>query len=116
MAMARPDRLPLSKDARRLIDRQQDLRISPMILVEIEVLREIGRIKVTSGEVMRALATDLGLRVCDLPFQDVARQAAVEGWTRDPFDRIIVAQARLANGHLITRDAAMQAHYAKALS
>jgi PIN domain nuclease of toxin-antitoxin system len=56
---------------------------------------------------------DIGLRVCDRPFSDVARQAAIEGWTRDPFDRLIVAQARLAKAALITRDTTMHANYAK---
>jgi PIN domain nuclease of toxin-antitoxin system len=34
-------------------------------------------------------------------------QAAGESWTRDPFDRLIVAQARLRRFRLATGDAAI---------
>ncbi|MEI9811179.1 MAG: hypothetical protein WDO18_00250 [Acidobacteriota bacterium] len=42
-------------------------------------------------------------------------QPRPERWTRDPFDRMIVAQARLAKAHLITRDTIIQTHYPKAI-
>ncbi|MEO8099159.1 MAG: PIN domain-containing protein [Acidobacteriota bacterium] len=71
---------------------------------------------VSAPEVIVAhLAADIGLKVCDLPFAAVARQASEETWTRDPFDRIIVAQARVANATLITRDETIQARYNRAL-
>jgi PIN domain nuclease of toxin-antitoxin system len=39
------------------------------------------------------LAKEIALRVCGLPFLDVVESAAKEKWIRDPFDRLIVAQA-----------------------
>jgi PIN domain nuclease of toxin-antitoxin system len=46
----------------------------------------------------------------------VARIAVHEKWTRDPLDRLIVANAK-ANGFawLITEDQRMHAHYSRAL-
>jgi PIN domain nuclease of toxin-antitoxin system len=105
----------LSKEARRLLNRETQFRISPMVLLELEYLREIGRIRLGARELLSRLGPPIGLLVCDLPFQNVALQAASESWTRDPFDRIIVAQARLAKAVLITRDGNMLAHYNKAV-
>jgi PIN domain nuclease of toxin-antitoxin system len=81
----------------------------------MEFLHEIKRIKKPALEITTALATEIGLRICDAPFALVARQAMHERWTRDPFDRLIVAQARVARATLITRDLHMQAAYPRAL-
>jgi PIN domain nuclease of toxin-antitoxin system len=75
-----------------------------MVIVEIDVLREIGRIDEGSAVIIGVLSRGLGLRVCDLPFPAVAAAAANLTWTRDPFDRLIVAQAVVAKAPLITRD------------
>jgi PIN domain nuclease of toxin-antitoxin system len=115
VALVAADLRSLSKDARRLLDRETDIRVSPMVVLELELLREIRRVRGTMHAHINFLAADIGLRVCDQPFADVARQAAEEAWTRDPFDRMIVAQARLAGAPLITRDQTMQARYAKAI-
>lgn len=105
----------LDKEARRLLNADNDRRVSPIIRLELEILFEIGRIKVPPDEILEALAEDLDLRVCGRPFADIARAAASERWTRDPFDRIIVAQARIAKAPLITRDTTIQSHYGKAI-
>jgi PIN domain nuclease of toxin-antitoxin system len=36
-------------------------------------------------------------------------------WTRDPFDRLVVSQAALADSILITRDRLILEHYPKAV-
>ncbi len=105
----------LSKEARRLLNRETEYRISPMVLLELEYLNEIGRIRLGARDVLTRLGPLIGLRVCDRPFQDVALQAASESWTRDPFDRIIVAQARLAKAVLVTRDGNILANYNRAV-
>jgi PIN domain nuclease of toxin-antitoxin system len=38
----------------------------------------------------------------------------LQTWTRDPFDRIIVAQARLRGAPLLTKDRTIQTHHAEA--
>lgn len=115
IALGHGDLNSLSKDAKRIVNRDRDLRISPMAVLELEFLYEIRRVRISREAALETLAREFGLCVCDLPFEAVARQAAAEAWTRDPFDRIIVAQARLAQAILITRDTTMHAQYAKAL-
>ena len=101
----------IGRDAAKLIQ-QADLLISPMVLVELEYLYEIGRLTLPSKDVLRKMEHELGLHLCDLPFADVAQAALDEKWTRDAFDRFIVAQARL-NGlaPLISSDEETAKHY-----
>jgi PIN domain nuclease of toxin-antitoxin system len=44
------------------------LLVSPMVVLELQYLYEVDRVSVAAAEVMTSLGTDLGLRVCDLPF------------------------------------------------
>jgi PIN domain nuclease of toxin-antitoxin system len=87
-------RARIGRDAAQLIQRAE-LLISPMVLVELEYLHEIGRLTLPGKDILRKLEHEVGLRLCDLSFADVSRAALDEKWTRDAFDRIIVAQARL---------------------
>lgn len=100
----------------RAIDQEDDLRISPMVLLELEYLHEIKRIKVPARRIVDSLAAEIGIKICDSPFADVARKAIEERWTRDPFDRLIVAQARLHAARLITKDRLLRSRYPQALS
>jgi PIN domain nuclease of toxin-antitoxin system len=101
----------ITSDAKRMIDRAE-LLISPMAVVEMEILNEVRKIKMSSRDIQRKLEHEIGLRVCDLPFPQVADIARDEAWTRDPFDRIIVAQAK-ANGFasLISSDGHIAQNY-----
>jgi PIN domain nuclease of toxin-antitoxin system len=103
----------LTRKARAALERS-DLLISPMVLLELEYLYEIGRILIQPQAVLLKLQNQIGLRICDLPFQTVISAALYEAWTRDPFDRIIVAHAKSNEfAPLITSDAKIQRNYAK---
>lgn len=41
--------------------------------------------------------------------------ALKESWTRDPFDRLIVANAKAAGAPLITKDERIRKHYRRAI-
>ena len=101
----------ISPKADRLL-KQADLLFSPMVLVELEYLYEIKRIKRTARDIQIKVEHDLGVRLCDLPFSTVASAALDEKWTRDPFDRLIVANAK-ANGFawLISADEEIARNY-----
>lgn len=98
------------RPVRERLDRDPELRISPMVVVEIDVLHQIGRLREGSAALVGALSRELGLKVCELPFPAVAAAAAHVGWTRDPFDRLIVAHAVAARAPLVTRDADIHRH------
>ncbi len=106
---------PLTRDAKRLIE-QADLLVSPMVTFELDILCEIGRAKMPWNEIRADLEYELGLRVCDLPFGRIVDASRNEGWTRDPFDRLIVANAK-ANGlaYLISADQDIRKNYQRAV-
>jgi PIN domain nuclease of toxin-antitoxin system len=91
---------------------QADLLVSPMVLLELEYLYEIKRSKRPARDIQRKVEHELGVRLCDLPFSTIASAALDEKWTHDPFDRLIVANAK-ANGFawLISADQEIALHY-----
>lgn len=88
------------------------LLFSPMVLLELELLFEIKRSKRPARDIQNKVEHELGVRICDLPFSAIASAALDEKWTRDPFDRLIVANAK-ANGFawLISADELIARHY-----
>jgi PIN domain nuclease of toxin-antitoxin system len=111
MLLAAGRKNSLSTEALGLI-KHADLLMSPIAFLELEFLYEIKRTRLPARDLFEKLAHEIGLRLCDLPFATVANAALVEGWTRDPFDRLIVAQAK-ANGFawLISADEDFRKHY-----
>lgn len=90
------------------------LLLSPMVLVELTFLHETGRIIEPARTVLRNLQAGLDLRLCEHPFREVAMAAETLSWTRDPFDRLIVAQAQATGGSLLTRDRRILQNFAGA--
>jgi PIN domain nuclease of toxin-antitoxin system len=86
-----------------------------MVMLELKYLFEIRRLTVPPNTIIDTLQRAAPLRICDLPFADVAREALRETWTRDPFDRIIVAHARLREIALVTKDRVIREHYERAI-
>lgn len=101
----------LSAAAVAAIEQTTDLRISPMVRLELQYLYEIGRVTQPPEPVLAGLAPRLGLRVCTTPFAAVVAAAETLGWTRDPFDRLIVAQAAVHGAALVTKDDVIARHY-----
>lgn len=75
-----------------------------MVKLELEYLYEIGRIKLAADQILAALHEEIGLQIADASFASLVAQANKLSWTRDPFDRLIVAHAMVANASLVTRD------------
>ena len=96
--------------------RQSDLVISPMVLLELAYLYEIKRILKEPLAILNDIDTQIGLKVRDRSFAAVVHTALFETWTRDPFDRVIVAHAR-TDGHapLVTSDSKIRANYPRSI-
>jgi PIN domain nuclease of toxin-antitoxin system len=104
----------LSQRARRRLERDA-LFVSPMVILEIDLLREIGRVHEAGDTIVKDLELRLGLQVSTAAFRDVIALAGSQSWTLDPFDRIIVAQASLEGATLLTKDGSMRDHYSRAI-
>lgn len=92
-----------------------DLFVSPMVELELNFLNEIGRITVTGSEIIRYLDAHIGITVSRIDFYRIVEEAALLHWTRDPFDRLIVANAAVFQASLITKDERIRQHYSRSL-
>ncbi len=108
------DEQRISRVARQLIE-SSDLLVSPMVLLELEYLFDTGRTKSRAAEVYDYLHHTIQVDVCNKPFAAVARKAIGMKWTRDPFDRLITAQAALDGSPLLTKDDTIHTHYPEAV-
>ena len=104
-----------SSEAKRQLE-ANDLLISPMVLLEFSYLYKRKKIGVDAKALFTALTASFGVGLCPLPFASVAHEALDMDWTQDPFDRLIVAQARVNHeAKLITRDRLIRRHYSNAI-
>jgi PIN domain nuclease of toxin-antitoxin system len=103
----------LSTSAEKIIEKEDDIYISPIVLLELQYLFEIGKIIKPAKVVIEALVEDIGLEMAGDSFDEVVEQSLSENWTRDPFDRIIVAQARKNTARLISKDRLILENYGK---
>jgi PIN domain nuclease of toxin-antitoxin system len=101
----------ISSKARVQIEKSE-LLLSPMAMLELEYLYELKRIRLPARDIFQKVMHEIGLRLCDLPFPSIATAALDEKWTRDPFDRLIVANAK-ANGFapLLSADEEIRKRY-----
>ncbi len=99
----------LSRKAIELIE-DNDICISPIVKLELCYLQEIERIRPSAQEIIRHLQTQIGLSICDTPFEEVVNKALAFNWTRDPFDRLIAANATCTHMRLLTKDETIRKH------
>lgn len=104
----------LQPATKRALDREA-ASISPAVLLELELLHEIGRLRIGAQPIARHLDEHLAIRVAGERFADVATQALALAFTRDPFDRLIVAHAALLHAPLVSQDTHLRRYYARTL-
>lgn len=104
----------ISRPAAAVINTEA-LLASPMILLELQYLSEIGRLAATPHAVVADLKRQIGLSIMNRPLEEIAEEALTLSWTRDVFDRMIVAQAALDGAALISTDRLIRKHYPKAV-
>lgn len=80
------------------------LHASPASLLEIQFLLEVGRVRLRNGTTIEHLAADVRWTLDDPPSVPWFDEARGVTWTRDPFDRLLVAHARHRNWRLATGD------------
>lgn len=93
----------LSNKAIEAIEANQ-LLISPMVQLELQYLKEIDRITANCALIIETLNCSIGLKICDQSFIHTVTETIDLSWTRDPFDRIIVAQSHAQQLPLLTKD------------
>jgi PIN domain nuclease of toxin-antitoxin system len=91
--------------ARALAGSSSRLIVSPATLLELQMLDEIGRLRLRSR--LRGIIDSDRWEIDDPPALQWFEHSAEESWTRDPFDRLIVAHARLRGVRLASGDSAI---------
>lgn len=99
----------------KLLIEENDLLISPAVMLELQFLKEIGKLKDGANKILSRMNRSLGLNQCELPFTSIVQEALNQDWTRDPFDRLIVAQGKLRGVPLLTKDRSILDNYSGAL-
>ena len=79
--------------------------------LELQFLYEVGRVNAPAADAVRTLKQALNVRIATDTFDSVVAAALTESWTRDPFDRLIVAHARMLGAPLLSRDRRIAAAY-----
>lgn len=98
-------------DAAKSEINEQEIYISPIVRLELQYIYEIKRITVSADEILNDLSSRIGLRICEQDFNSIITQSLTINWTRDPFDRLIVANASINDNILITKDNNILANY-----
>jgi PIN domain nuclease of toxin-antitoxin system len=88
---------------RDLIESSQPF-VSPIVELELTYLYEVGRVTEPAAAPLAALQKTIGLQISDVSTAKLVQAATGLDWTRDPFDRMIAAQAIVADAPLITAD------------
>jgi PIN domain nuclease of toxin-antitoxin system len=91
---------------RTLARGHRQLYVSPVSLLELQFLIEARRIRLRDATLESVTADDRWL-LDDPPASAWFAQALDLSWTRDPFDRLLVAHARLRGWRLATGDASL---------
>lgn len=87
---------------RRLLTRSRRLYLSPATLLELQFLHEAGRITLKAAA--QTVIDDDRWILDDPPAASWFVRALDVTWTRDPFDRLLVAHAALRGWSLATSD------------
>lgn len=92
-----------------------DLYISPLVELELQYLYEIGRLRVSPENLLQELNDFFDIEVLDTSFSEIIEAAKKVSWTRDAFDRIIVASSIAEDMPLITADRKILANFSESV-
>lgn len=106
-AVADPERLP-SAVVDQVVDPRNDVLVSVVSAWEVAIKRAKGLLDF--GDVTRALLEAHRFRLLGLDLRHTVAVASLPPHHGDPFDRMLVAQARVDDLAVVTRDAAFDAY------
>lgn len=104
----------LSDLARQTL-RQEPPAVSPIVILELQLLYDIGRIPVSPEAAVAYLKAELDLAISHTGFDRIVSAARPLTWTRDPFDRLVCGAAIADGAGLITSDRHIRQHLPSAI-
>lgn len=104
----------LSPAAHKLLA-EKTIFVPSFVELELTFIVQKGRANHTQGEVLNFIRKDFATTHLESRVSDVCKSAEALSWTREPFDRFIVAEVMTHKLPLITSDRNIQEHYKKAI-
>lgn len=104
--------LPAATEA--IADPVNDVVVSAATIWEIAIKRSLGKLRFSGS--IAGHVSDAGFRLIGMSADHAEAAAALAPHHRDPFDRILVAQAQHERLTLVTRDPAMAAYDVRRLA
>jgi PIN domain nuclease of toxin-antitoxin system len=102
-------------NAKARID-DNDIAISQFVRLELQYLYEIGRIKIKPDKIIGNLAREIDLIISECPLKNIIEEALKINWTRDVFDRLLVAETMQDQSSLlITADKKIREKFTQVL-
>lgn len=98
-----------------MLNAADDIRISPMVVLELSYLWERGKIAFPGDQIAAFLSSQYGMKADVTGLGKAVLDAATFSWTRDPFDRIITSHAAHYGAFLLTRDRTIRDNYPAAV-
>ncbi|QQR89160.1 MAG: PIN domain-containing protein [Myxococcales bacterium] len=89
---------------------------SSLVKLELQYLYETSRIKVKGKQIADTLFGELGILFTQSSLGQLTEKALQLSWTRDPFDRLICADALVHDAKLLTRDRRIIQNFEAALA
>lgn len=86
------------------LERYRPWGVSPVSLLELQFLSEVGRLEFRHGEFLEALRTDPRFILDEVPLVALVSHALPLTWTRDPFNRLLAAHSAARRTPLATLD------------
>jgi PIN domain nuclease of toxin-antitoxin system len=93
------------------LDRYRPWGVSPVALLEIQFLAEVGRLSVRNPDFTNTVMDDTRFIVDDISLATLVRHGLRLDWTRDPFDRLLTAHSSARRVPLCTTDRDIRSHH-----
>lgn len=84
---------------------------APVSFLEIQFLAEVGRLSVSNPEFTSTVMKDRRFIIDDISLETLVGHALKFDWTRDPFDRLLVAHSLARRVALCTTDRAIRSRH-----
>lgn len=105
-AMSSPDKLP--KHARsRITSYDGPVYLSTVSVMEMAIKASLGKLVLSDGDIARFVTrvnAEADIRLLDVSLPQIAALQRLPWHHRDPFDRMLIAQATVMNLSIVTRD------------
>ncbi len=90
------------------LERYRPWGVSPVSLLEVQFLAEVGRLEVRQPEFAGAIARDPRFILDEVGLVSLIEKALPLAWTRDPFDRLLAAHSEARRVPICTLDRRMR--------